>query len=351
MKKIIISAILAAVLMFSAGVQSLYAQRGRAAQETIVVRLASPLPRESPWGRTLDRVAAEWSRVTGGQVRMNVLHGGTEGSEGRMHVSLASNTIQAAIFTTFGLSQINPSVMTMSAPFLIRSDEELEVVMREVQTDLEATINAGNYFMVAWSRSGFVNFFSRDPVFTPDDLRRLRIGSNIEAAEMNATFSAMGFQVIDTDWSDAGALLATGQITAMYQNPAGVAAFQLHSQMRHMLSMNLAPILGGIVINQVTWQRIGALNPRFQQELVRVTRQIAAEFDRDMQRTVDAAVASMVRDGLTVNNPTQAQMQLWLNEIYRVKPALLATTYDGVLYERINDILARHRSGVIALYE
>ena len=347
MKKAFMFAMCAAALIAAAGNQALYAQRGRAAQETVVVRLASPLPRESPWGRTLDRVAAEWARVTKGQVRMNVLHGGTEGSEGRMHVSLASNTIQAAIFTSFGLSQISPSIMTMSAPFLIRSDEELELVMREVQTDLESQINAGNYFMVAWSRSGFVNIFSRYPVFTPDDLRRMRIASNQEAAEMNATFTAMGFQITETDWADMGPMIATGQVSAMYQNPAAIAAFQLHSQMRHMLSINLAPILGGIVINQVTWQRIGALNPRFQQELVRVTRQISAEFDRDMQRTVDNAVTAMSRDGLTVNRPTAAQQQLWFNEIDNVKPLLMANTYDSQLYQRIYNILERHRSGAL----
>ena len=321
----------------------LFAQRGGRAQGTVVVRLASPLPRESPWGRTLDRIAAEWSRVTNGQVRVNVLHGGTEGSEGRMHVSLSGNTIQAAVFTTFGLSQIDPTVMTIGAPFLIRNEDELNVVMNEVQRELEAQFNSGNYFMIAWSRAGFVNIFSRDPVFTPDDLRRQRIASNVEAAEMNATFNAMGFQIIEADWIDMGPLLATGQVSAMYQNPAGIAAFQLHSHLRNMLTINIAPVLGGIVMNQVTWQRIGALDPRFQPELIRVTRQIAAEFDRAMQETVDAAIASMTADGLTVNRPTPAQEQLWHSEIERATPILMANTYDPQWYQRINEILKRHR--------
>ena len=345
MRKIVFFAVFTAVFIFTTGNEMLFAQRGGRAQGTIVVRLASPLPRESPWGRTLDRIAAEWSRVTNGQVRVNVLHGGTEGGEGRMHVSLSGNTIQAAVFTTFGLSQIDPTIMTIGAPFLIRDEEELNVVMNEVQGDLETHFNAGNYFMVAWSRAGFVNIFSREPVFTPDDLRRQRIASNVDAAELNATFNAMGFQVVPAEMVDLGPLLATGQVSAMYQNPAGIAAFQLHSHLGNMLTLNIAPVLGGIVINQVTWQRIGALNPRFQPELLRVTRQIALEFDQAMQRTIDDAVASMSRDGLTVNRPTAAQEQLWHDEIERATPILMANTYDPQLYQRIYNILTRHRAG------
>ena len=344
MRKIVMFTVLTAALIALIGNESLFAQRGGRAQETVIVRLASPLPRESPWGRTLDRIAAEWGRATGGQVRVNVLHGGTEGGEGRMHVSLSSNTIQAAVFTSVGLTQMNPSIITMSAPFLIRDEEELNVVMNEVQEDLEAQFDS-NYFVVAWSRAGFVNIFSRDPVFTPDDLRRQRIASNAEAAELNLAFQTMGFPIVDADWADIGPMLATGQVSAVYLNPAGVAAFRLHSHMRNMLSINLAPVLGGIVINQVTWQRIGALNPRFQQDLVRVTRQIATELDATMQRTVSDAVTAMARDGLIVNNPTPAQQQLWHSEIDRATPVFLESIYDRQLYERITSILATHRAG------
>jgi len=112
-----------------------------------------------------------------------------------------------------------------------------------------------------------------------------------------------------------------------------------------MLSVNLAPVLGGIVINQVTWRRIGAANPRFQTELVRLTRQIGAEFDSSMQKTINDAITSMTRTGLRVNTPSAAQEQLWYNDMERVIPALLGTTYDRELYQRISDVLANYRRG------
>jgi TRAP-type C4-dicarboxylate transport system substrate-binding protein len=344
MRKKLLFVILGTALLFTAG--ELFAQRGRAQGETLEVRLASPLPRSSPWGRALDSIASEWDRITNGQVRLNVRHGGIEGSESRMLLSLRSDSIQAAIFTPVGLSRIDPSVLTLSIPFLIRTDSELDAVMREVQSDLEASLNSGNYFMLAWSRSGFVNFFSRDQVFTPDDLRRQRVASNPETAEINNTFKTMGFQIFEADWSDVGSRLNAGTVTAIYNNPTAVAALQLHrTSLRHMMSTNIAPVVGGIVLNDVTWRRIGELNPRYQQELLNATRRIAAEFDATLRRTESDAIQTMTRAGLRVNNPTPAQEQLWFNEIEQALPALIGNPYDRDLYQRITNILARHRSG------
>ena len=344
MKKSLFCLIFCLIILISA--PSLFAQRGGSrAGETIEVKLASPLPKESPWGRTLDRIAAEWNRVTNGQVRLNVRHGGIEGNETKMHLSLASDIIQAAVFTSFGLNAIEPSIMTLSAPFLIRNEGELNAVMRELQSDLDSRISRGNYLMLAWSKSGFVNIFSKEPVFSPDDLRRQRIASNAEAADMNTTFKTMGFNIIESDWSDVGNKLNAGTVMACYQNPAAIAAYQLHLILKNMLATNIAPVLGGIVVNQVTWRRIGELNPRYQTELLNATRRIADEFDTALQKTVEDAVRTMERAGLKVNRPSAAQEQQWYSEMERVVPTMVGSVFDRELYNKTNEILARYRGG------
>jgi TRAP-type C4-dicarboxylate transport system substrate-binding protein len=332
-------------MMVLLGAGTLFAQRGSSQAGSLEVKIGSPLPRESPWGRTLDRIAAEWSRITNGQVRLNVRHGGIEGNETKMHLSLASDAIQAAIFTSFGLKVIDPAVMTLSAPFLIRNERELSAVMRELQPELEARLNKGNHFMLAWSKAGFVNIFSKDPVVTPDDLRKQKIASNPEASDLNLPFKFMNFQIVEMEWSEAGNKLNAGVVTAAYQNPAAIAAFQLHTILKNMMSTNIAPVLGGIVMNQVTWKKIGDLNPRYQQELLTATRRIAEEFDNSLQKTVSDAVQSMSRAGLKVNQPTAAQEQLWYNDIEKAIPNLLGTAFDRDLYQRVTEILTRFRGG------
>jgi TRAP-type C4-dicarboxylate transport system substrate-binding protein len=261
-----------------------------------------------------------------------------------MLISLSSNTIQAAVFTSFGLSAISPEIMTLSAPFLIRNEEELDTVLETLQDDLEARINRTDYFIIAWSKAGFVNVFSKDPVFVPDDLRKQKIATNADATDLNTAFKTMGFQLVETDIVDVGTKLATGNIMAAYQNPAGVAAYHLHNYLKHMLSINIAPILGGIIINQVTWRKIGELNPQYQGEILRVTRRIATELDASMQKTTADAINTMRRGGLMVNQPTPAQEQMWFDDVERVIPILLGTTFNRDIYEKINSVLIRQRN-------
>jgi TRAP-type C4-dicarboxylate transport system substrate-binding protein len=320
----------------------LAAQRGsRGDEATVEVKLASPMPKDSSWGTTLDRLAAEWAKATNNAVRFRILHNGQEGGEAKMLSSLASNNIQAALFTSFGLSEICPSVMTLSVPFYIKNDAEMTAVLKEVQPLLEAQVAKTDYYVMVWSRAGWVYFFSKEPVFVPDDLRRQKIASNPDAGKMNTAFKSMGFPVVESETNDLGTKLASGAVGAIYNNPALVASLQLHSAgLKNMMNTPIAPAMGGVVINKVTWNKISAANQR---EILRVTRRIATDFDSSMPQIINNAISVMSRNGLKVNKPTQAQEDMWYNDMQRVIPPLLGTTFDKDVYQKIGEVLTKYR--------
>ena len=328
-------------LFFTPGIT--HAQRGGRSQgEALEVRLASPMPRNSDWGRLLDRVAAEWARVTNNEVRLRVLHDGVEGVDSKVFSSLSANNIQAALFASFGLAEVCPAVMTLSVPFMIRNEAELDLALKEAKPYLEAQANKTNFTVITWSKGGWVNMFSKEPVFTPDGLRRLRIATNPDSGDMNMAFKTMGFHMVEMDMLDIGPRLANNMINAFYQTPAAVAPLGLYKNLKHMLDMPLAPFLGGIVVNRVTWNKI---SPERQQELIRVTQRIADELDASMPRLAGNAVTMMTREGLVVNKPSRAQEELWWIELNKAMPSLLGTTFDRELYQRINAALEKARSG------
>jgi TRAP-type C4-dicarboxylate transport system substrate-binding protein len=321
---------------------AVFAQRGGRAGETIEVRFASALPRNSDWGRGLDRIAAEWARVTNNEVRLRVIHDGLEGSELKMLSSLASNNIQAGLFSSAGISEICPAVMTLSIPFLIKNDAEFDLVLKETLPMLDAQLSRTNFVVITWSKGGWVSVFSKEPVIVPDDLRRQRLATGPELKDMNLAFRTMGFHTVETDIVDVGTRLANNMINAIYMIPAAIAPMGLHRHLNNMLDMPIAPVLGGIVVNRDTWNRI---RPEHQRELIRVTQRIGTEFDAAMPRTESSAVSSMRGHGLAVNKPNQAQEALWRAEIDRALPSLLGTVFDRDLYQRINEILVRSRGG------
>lgn len=329
------------VFLFFSSLGAVFAQRGTARNEVVNIRLASSLPKNSDWGRALDRLAAEWQRVTNNQARVSVSHDGREGNETKMLSSLSSDAIQVGIFSSVGVSEICPAVMNLSVPFMIRDERELDLVLPQVLPVLENRVK-DDFVVIAWSKSGWVYLFSKERVLAPDDLRRQKLGTSAELKDMNTVFRTMGFQLVETDWVNIGTRLASNVINTVYVIPAIIAPMQLHKSLNHMLEMPIAPVMGAIVMNRVTWNKFSAAH---QQEILKAARKIASEFDSSSVRTEASAIQAMGRDGLSVNRPSQAQKDLWIRELNNAVPSLVGAIFDRELYNRINEILERSRSG------
>jgi TRAP-type C4-dicarboxylate transport system substrate-binding protein len=325
--------------IFSLGV--VYAQRGSARGDVVNIRIASPLPRSSDWGRALDRLAAEWEKGTQSQVRVIVSHDGREGSESRMLSALSSDAIQVAVFTSAGVAEICPAVMNLSIPFMIQNETELDLVLADMLPILANRVK-NEFVVIAWSKGGWIYIFSKEKVLTPDDLRKQRLATSPDLRDMNTVFRVMGYQLVETDIVSTGTKLASNAVNAIYIIPAVVAPMQLYKSLNHMLEVPIAPIMGAIVMNRVTWNK---LSPASQQEIVRSTRKVALEFDASMAKSEANAIAAMGKDGLSVNKPSQAQQDIWSNEIKNAAPMVIGPVFDRDLYNRISSILDKARSG------
>jgi len=328
----------ALVLVFS--VAPLYAQRR---QNTIVIRLASPVPENTPWGYFLNQIANDWSRITSGLVELRIFHGGTAGNEKDVVRNLRTNQLQAAVLSTYGLYEISPEVMTLSSPFLIRNDEELDLVLGEVREGIEKKISDAGFYTLAWARVGWVRFFSKQPVFTPDDLKRQRLGTNADQAEMNRAFREMGFQMIDVARHDILVALNSNMVDAVFSSPVAVGSTQIFGLARNMASINIAPFIGAIVFNQHrgAWR---AVPDRYKPLLIDSIRRHEATLDIAIRQLEDDLISTMGNHGLTTNQLTPEQEQLWYDEAARALPRLLGTLFDRELFGRIEAILKEHRN-------
>ncbi|MDR2072334.1 MAG: TRAP transporter substrate-binding protein DctP [Spirochaetaceae bacterium] len=334
MKKKVFLFVLAAMLL---SVRA-YAQRP---PRQIVIKLASMVPENTEWGQALNKLAAEWSRVSNGEVRLQVYANGTQGSEDAVLQKLNMNTIQAAVLTSFGLNKIAPDILTLSCPFLIRNDAELTEVLKTVKKDFEAQINSQNYFSLALIRGGWIKFFSRNPVFVPADLKIQKVGSIPSEPELAQAFRIMGYQVVMVDQSRLLIALRGGSIDAVYQSPMAAAGFQLFGAAKNMAAINIAPFMAGIVLNKHAWNSIP---DRYKNELIRVTQRIGVEIESSLLKLENDAIRQMKNYGLVENQINSRQQQEWYNDMARVTPNLLGTTFNRAMYTKIDGILRSYRS-------
>jgi TRAP-type C4-dicarboxylate transport system substrate-binding protein len=315
------------------------------AQRRITIKLASLVPENTAWGAAINRLAAEWNRATNGEVVVTVYHSGTAGDEPEVLRKLRLNQIQAAVFTSMGMNAVMPEVMAFSYPFLIRNDAEFAEVMRRLKPDLDTRIQQNGFVTLAWVHAGWIKLFSRNPVITPADLRRQKLATGADDQQMIQAFRIMGYQMVPVELSQLLILLNNNSLDAVYQSPVYAAANQVFGICRNMSSVNVAPFMGGILMNNAAWRSIP---DRYKPQLL----DICASIERDIGASIATlerdAIATMVRYGLQINELTPEQLEVWYDDTARFENNLVGTSnavFNRDYYLRIRNILTEYRRG------
>ncbi|MDR1970844.1 MAG: TRAP transporter substrate-binding protein DctP [Treponema sp.] len=306
----------------------------------VEIKLASSLPANSDWGIILDRIAAEWYQVSNGEVTLSVFHG-RPGSEEQFLQWLRQNRYQAAVFTSQALNNVAPEIMALSIPLLIRDNDEFDAVLGEVRPLLDSTIEEKGFKNLAWVKAGWIKIFSRSRISVPDDLRKLNLATSPSDKKSSDAFRAMGFKLVGASLSDVPAFLNSGRVDAIYQSPIAVQMSSLYKRANHMLSLNLAPFMGGILMNRQGWESIPQ---RYREPLQAIVRRAGMEFEESFQRREAEAVDIMRQDGIIYNEISPRETQIWLDDIDARIPGLVdRNVFDKTMYQRILGILQRYR--------
>jgi TRAP-type C4-dicarboxylate transport system substrate-binding protein len=308
----------------------------------VIVRLASLVPENTAWGASLNKLAKEWKDATNGDVDVIIYHGGIISSnEVEVLQKLRQNQVQAAVLTSAGLSAISDNIWTLSCPFLIQNNDELDYVLNDIKPSIEASIEAKNYKVVEWSKAGWIKFFGRDPIPVPEDLKKQKLVSDNTTPVINSVFKKLGYNVVMTNYNDTLSTLSSRKADAVYQLPIFVAAMQVFGIAKNMCSVNVAPVMGGIVVNETTWKKIP---DKYKPKLLDICANLEKENNSSIADMEKSAIDIMLKNGLVINQVSPAEESLWVKETLGAMPDLIAgNIIDKDLYQRIEVLLKKKR--------
>jgi len=313
-----------------------------AAAPAQVFRIGSAAPENSPWGRTLNRLAAEWQEISDGRVRVQVFHNAIAGDEADMVRKMRIGQLQAVVMTNVGISNFSEGILTLSMPFLIRSQDEYDHVFGEVEPILEAQVEDDGFRVLAWSTAGWLYFFTDEPIRTPDELRGLKLAANPEEMELVRAYQLMGYQPIAVPYTERLAALANGMVNSYLTVPLLAAGFQWFGATPNMLDMEVGPAPGAVIMSERAYRRL----PRdSRDEMLAVAREVTAFLNDDILELEQTAIDTMVDYGLSIIEPTDAEVDTWISEVEKSYDVMLGTVFDEPMYERIRESLRAYRTG------
>ncbi len=279
-----------------------------AASGRTLIKMASLVPDGSVWGKILKDMGAEWQEATDGEVALRLYAGGVAGTEADVVRKMRIGQLHAAALSVAGLSDIDEGFEIFEIPMFFDSYDELFHVLEKTRPVLEKRLAAKGYVLLHWGQGGWVHIFSKQPVRSVGDLKKLKIFSVADNEAMLRLWRQNGFQPVSLAVTDMLTGLETGMIEALPTTPLAALSLQWFRKTPYMQDLGLAPLIGATVITPRAWKR---LSPEDQGALkaaaVKTEKRLMAEIPDQDRR----AVEQMSQRGMSVVEVTEEQEREW----------------------------------------
>jgi TRAP-type C4-dicarboxylate transport system substrate-binding protein len=299
----------------------------------VKVRLGTLAPRGSSYTKHLVAMGERWRQAPGGGVLLTVYPDGVMGSEADMVRRMRLGQLQAGMLTAAGLAEIEPAVTGLQyMPMMFRSLEEVDYIGARLQPMLEKRLEEKGFVVLFWGDTGWVRFFTKQPVIRPDDLRKTRLfvwAGN--PAEVDS-YRSIGFHPVPLEMVDILPNLQTGLINAVPLPPSIALAGQVDGAAPHMLDLAWAPLVGAAVITKKSWDTIPVEG---RDALRKAAAETGALLKADGRRESAESVDAMRKRGLQVHAVTPDVEAEWRREVEAAYPKIRGVIVPAHIFDEV----------------
>jgi len=313
-----------------------------AADGSVKVRLGTLAPKGSSYYKYLQTMGEGWKAAPGGGVALTIYPDGTMGSEADMVRRMRLGQLQAGLLTTVGLAEIEPAVSGLEyLPMMFRSLDEVDYITEKLRPMLADRLEKKGFVALFWSDTGWVRFFSKQPILKPDDLKKAKLFIFAGSAAEVDVYRSVGCNPVPLESVDILPNLQTGLINAIPLPPTYALAGQVDTAAPHMLDLDWVPLVGGLVITKKTWEQIpAAAREALSKSAAETGKLIKAAGRREGSDSVEA----MRKRGLIVHSVTPADRAEWLQEVEKVWPKIRGAVVPSDIFDEVVSDLKAYRA-------
>jgi TRAP-type C4-dicarboxylate transport system substrate-binding protein len=227
-------------------------------------------------------------------------------------------------------------------PMVFRTLEEVDYIGEKLEPLLEKRLEAKGFVALFWSDTGWVRFFSKDPVVGPDDLRKTKlfVGAG-NAAEVDL-YRSVRLNPVPLETVDILPNLETGLINAVPLPPSYALAGQVDRAAPNMLDLAWTPLVGALVISKKTWD---AIAPETREAMKQTALEAGTRIKAEGRRESVESVEAMRKRGLVINPLTAKAEEQWRREMETVYHKIRGTIVPADIFDEVTNQLAMHRGG------
>jgi TRAP-type C4-dicarboxylate transport system substrate-binding protein len=311
-------------------------------EKSVVIKLGTLAPEGSSWMKTFNTLSTEVVKKTENNVQFKIYPGGVLGDEMDMLRKLKIGQIQGVALTSAGLSTLFKEMDVLQIPFLFHSYEEVDTVLKKMDSFFRKGFEDNGYILLGWSEAGFVYLMSTLPISSVADLRKAKVWVWEESPMSKAIFDEVGVKAIPLNVPDVLVGLQTGLVDVVYVPPTGAIFLQWFTKIKYMTDVPLLYLAGGVVFKKDIFKQI----PQPFQSLVLESFQTHLEQLKMITRTENReAVKVMMKHGVKVINPSRNQIDEFRRLSNNALPHITGPTFSKKVFDEVHSLLESYRRG------
>ena len=322
--------------------------------QKVTIKVASIAPNRSPWDIEQRRLAQEWAAITNGEVTMQFFDamalGGEEGVIQKLRPARPGQKppLDGAVFTNIGVSLVAPEskVLTFCAPFMFRSQEEVNYVLEKAAPTFEKALKDEGFVLLGWFSVGWIHFMTKEEARTPEKLKTLRLAlGGLNSSDITNTFKQAGFRTENVPADKlTQSIKSPGGIQGVYSIPMYGYATRFYENLSYILDVPICPVFSAFIVSESVWNQVPA---RYKPELMAAIKRSEQIFVNTQKETDRANLDLMAQKGAKLIKLSNDERAVWekvfADDIQRVSETG-KSVIDRQLLERTRRLVAEYRA-------
>ena len=266
------------------------------AQAPLTVRVATVAPENSEWHDALRQLHGTLQEKTSKRVTLRINAGGIQGSEKAViDRMLTGGPVDASLLTASGLAMIDDAFNVFGIPFFFQSEAEMRHVQERLTPMLAAKLESKGFRLLAWGEGGWVQLFSKQPLKTLADVKRVKLFSSDGNDRMIQWYKANGFNAVAMPENEImKQLKALNGVEAVPIPPYPAQLLGLYRDAPYMLQIQVAQLVGAFIMTTNSWNKLSEADRKV---LVDASKVMQTRLEREVPKKDAAAIEEMRKEG------------------------------------------------------
>lgn len=311
--------------------------------EPIQLKIATLAPKGSLYQRVLQDLGEAFRAARGANAKATIYPDGVQGTEADMVRRMRIGQLDGALLTVVGLNEIDPAVAGLQfMPMMFRDWDEVDHVREKLRVSLEEKLSAKGFVVLFWGDAGWVHFFTRERLSTPEQFRKARIFAWSGDNKQIGLMKSLGYQPVGLPISDIVPALETGMVDVVPVVPIWALVGQFDRTARYMLPVRWVPIVGAAIMRKATYD---ALSPAVREALQASARKAGDQLRLHRVKQDEESIAAMKARGLEITPVTPDVAQAWQGLAETAWPKVRGTMVPDDTFDRVKALVTEYRAG------